>query len=76
MRPRDREKASRIEAVLSDYHDNVRPLPGIQEAACRSAFLEQIIESVHRVDYIRRGVLLRGDEPRILDPRRLVVGHY
>jgi hypothetical protein len=70
MRPRDREEAERIEAVLTDYHDHVRPLPGIQDQARRSAFMEQILESIHRVEYIRRGVLLRSEEPRVLGPRR------
>ncbi len=70
MRPRDREEAERIDAVLTEFHSHVRPLSGIQDPACRSAFLEQILESIHRVEFIQRGVLYRGDEPRALDPRR------
>jgi len=70
MRPRDKEEAERIDVVLADFHVQTRPLPGIQDPARRAAFLEQLLESIHRVDYIQRGVLYRGDEPRLLDARR------
>jgi hypothetical protein len=32
--------------------------------------MEQLFESIHRVQYIERGVLLKRGEPRDLDPRR------
>ena len=70
MRPRDREEAERIDAVLTEFHIHTRPLPGIQDPARRAAFLDQILESIHRVEFIRRGVLYRGDEPRALHLRR------
>jgi len=71
MRPRDQAEAARIDAVLTHFHRNIRPLPGIQSGARRTAFLEQILESIHRVQYIERGVLRRGDEERQLAAQRL-----
>lgn len=68
MRPRDRAEAQRIDAALTAYHNNVRPLPGIQPAANRTAFLDQFFESIHRVQYISRGVLARDIDPRRADP--------
>ncbi len=68
MRPRDRAEAQRIDSVLTTYHATVRPLPGIQPPASRTAFLEQFFESVHRVRYISRGVLSRDIDPRRADP--------
>jgi hypothetical protein len=70
MRPRDRDEAERIDEVLTHFDSHTRALPGIQDPVCRTVFLEQILESIHRVEFIRRGVLYRGDEPRVLDSRR------
>src|SRR5947209_8142138 len=69
MRPKDRAEAARIDAALAEYHEIVRPLPGIQNPARRTAFLEQFFESVHRVRYIRVGVLGRDLSPLRSDPR-------
>ena len=52
MRPGDRALARRIEAGLDAFSCNRRPLQGIRDAAQRSALLEQLIESVHRVRYV------------------------
>jgi hypothetical protein len=71
MRNRDRAEAERIDVILADHHATKRPLPGIQPPARRRAFMEQLFESIHRVQYIKRGVLLKRDEPRDLDPRRV-----
>ncbi len=70
MRPRDQKEAARIDAVLTTFHNDTRPLPGIQDPARRSVFMEQLFESIHRVHYIERGVLQKGDAPRDLDPNR------
>jgi hypothetical protein len=59
MRPRDRVDAERIDAALAEFHKNVRRLPGIQDPAHRMAFLEQLLESIHRVRYIDQGVVYR-----------------
>ena len=52
MRPRDRGLAERLESGLLRFGRNMRPLPGIREAANRRAFIEQILESIHRVTFV------------------------
>jgi hypothetical protein len=59
VRPRDRERVAKIDAGLVAFERAVHPLPGVRTPAGREAFLEQIIESVHRVEYI--SVLLERD---------------
>lgn len=59
MRPKDQELADRIEAGLIDFDHHVRPLPGIREADRRKCLREQLLESVHRVEFVR---VLRGRE--------------
>lgn len=49
---------------------NVRPLPGIQDMDRRRVFLEQFLESIHRVQFIERGVLQRRNQTRHLSPGR------
>ncbi|MFL5330245.1 MAG: hypothetical protein ACJ8C4_15195 [Gemmataceae bacterium] len=71
MRPRDQKEAARIDKVLANFHSDVRALPGIQLSARRTAFLEQVLESIHRVQYIERGVLRRRDVDRKLAHQRL-----
>jgi hypothetical protein len=66
MRPRDQAEAARIGTVLNNFHANTRPLPGIQPPVRRQVFLEQLFESIHRVQYIERGVLCRRGAPRAL----------
>ena len=51
MRPPQRDLAARLDARLLSYHEKVRPLPGIQAPDARLSFLEQILDSVHRVSY-------------------------
>ena len=52
MRPKDRELARQLDAALSAFDRDVRRLPGIREQARRQALLEQIVESVHRIQYV------------------------
>jgi hypothetical protein len=54
MRARDQAEATRIDAALTSFQMTTRALPGIQTPACRTAFLEQLFESIHRVRYIAR----------------------
>ncbi len=67
MRPRDIAEADRIDSALSAFDARVRPLPGIQELAHRGAYLEQVMESIHRVRYIAR-VLERDISDNRADP--------
>jgi hypothetical protein len=68
MRPRDLAESQRINTALTAFHTTVRPLPGIHPPAHRVAFLEQFFESVHRVQYIRRGILDRDIAAERADP--------
>jgi Alpha-glutamyl/putrescinyl thymine pyrophosphorylase clade 3 len=67
VRPRDRALIGRLDAGLGSYHQLVRPLRGIQSAATRQVFLEQMAESVHRVAYVRV-VAQRPISPLRADP--------
>jgi hypothetical protein len=70
IRPRDHDDVERIDAVLTEFHTNARRLPGIQAQARRRAFLDQLFDSIHRIQFIEQGVLCRRGEPRDLDPNR------
>ena len=67
MRHRDVAEAGRIDGALRSYHETTRPLPGIQAPAHRAAFLEQVMESIHRVRYVAR-VLQRNISVHRADP--------
>ncbi|MBZ5563960.1 MAG: hypothetical protein LAP13_16255 [Acidobacteriia bacterium] len=53
MRPRDREFARRLEDRLLAFSREKRALPGIHEPSNRTAFLEQLLESIHRVRFVQ-----------------------
>lgn len=70
MRTKDKNEAARLEAALIDFHKNMRPLPGIQTPTRRRVFLEQLLESIHRIQFIDRGVLYHRNQPRAISPDR------
>ena len=51
LRPRDKVRASKLEATLRAFDANTRALPGIQDAQRRESFLEQLVESIRRIEY-------------------------
>lgn len=55
MRPRDQGLAAQLTSSLLTFDREKRPLPGISDAARLAAFLEQLLESIHRVRFV--GVL-------------------
>ncbi|MBZ5523719.1 MAG: hypothetical protein LAP21_15905 [Acidobacteriia bacterium] len=67
MKPRDRELALRLQDGLLSFAREKRALPGIRAAAKRNAFLEQILESIHRVKFIA-AVRKQKLSDRRLDP--------
>lgn len=67
MRPRDRDAYARLEESLKAFGKAQRPLPGIRRAANRRAFLEQTLESIHRVDFVK-ALFQRDINPRRADP--------
>jgi hypothetical protein len=54
MRPRDRDLAHGLSTKLATFEENNRILPGIADSAAREVFIEQLLSSVHRVEYARR----------------------
>lgn len=67
MRPRDRDIASKIEAGLVSLNASGRRLPGIRDQTRRQVFIEQLLESIHRVRYVAR-MAARDVSPRRGDP--------
>jgi hypothetical protein len=53
VRPRDREMAETLERGLVTFSGQVRPLHGIADAANRNTLVEQLLESTHRIQFIR-----------------------
>jgi hypothetical protein len=54
MRPRDAQKAAALDAALQSHGVNTRSLPGVQSAAERGVLVEQLLDSIRRVEYARR----------------------
>ncbi len=67
MRPRDRDRGGLLDRGLHDFHQHERRLPGIQNPARRQALLEQLLESIHRVQYVSV-IRAREPSPRRADP--------
>lgn len=68
MRPRNRHEAARLRTAIAEYERESGTLPGIKVAEARISLIEQILESQHRVDYIRR-LGERDLSPSRVDPR-------
>ncbi|HWQ85820.1 hypothetical protein [Brevundimonas sp.] len=64
MRVEDQLQIEQLETRLLEFDANKTKLPGIATAAARDSLKRQIIDSIHRVEYVRR----IGD--RAIDPRR------
>jgi hypothetical protein len=79
VRPRDRELAQQLTASLGAFDREKRPLPGIRDAAKREAFLEQLLESIHRVRFVgvirgRRLSNLRAEpNDELFDPLKAAI---
>lgn len=54
MRPRDTQRAAKIYADLAAFEHRYGDLPGILNAAARESFVEQLLESIHRIEYVQR----------------------
>jgi hypothetical protein len=52
LRPRDRATAKRLDARLRSFDQRKHHLPGIRNPDARATFLEQLLESIHRVKYV------------------------
>lgn len=81
MRPRDRELARQLDAGLGSFGRDERSLPGIRRPERRSAFVEQLLESIHRVNFVavlrsRRLSDRRADpNDELFDPLKAAIIH-
>jgi hypothetical protein len=64
MRPADIARAETLTARLLAFAQDRRPIPGVAIEARRASLVRQMIDSLHRIDYVRR----LGDRP--IDPQR------
>ncbi|MBP0635185.1 hypothetical protein J8I34_07335 [Cupriavidus sp. AcVe19-6a] len=79
----DRELATRLEEQLRNYRVNGQPLPGIANPAALATLVEQMLESVHRVQFVKRirdnkdKISERRTDPKddMFDPIRATVWH-
>lgn len=67
MRPRDRNSYLHIETALKAFHQTQHALPGIKDAKAQNALIEQILESIHRIDYVL-AISKRNIAPQRADP--------
>ncbi len=81
MRPRDRSRAKLIEAALCRFHRKERALPGISHPLQRKTFVEQLLESLRRVNYVsvikNRDITSRRADPAdtLFDPLKAAIFH-
>jgi hypothetical protein len=81
VRPRDRDLARQLATGLASFDREKRPLPGIQDPANRTAFLEQLLESIHRVRFVEvlreRALSDRRVDPNdeMFDPLKAAILH-
>jgi Alpha-glutamyl/putrescinyl thymine pyrophosphorylase clade 3 len=54
--------AARIHSALRDYSEAIRPLAGIQGTALLDCFVKQIIDSIRRVEYVKRIAAVNHDK--------------
>lgn len=69
MRPADQPLARHISDRLSQFEHDVDLLPGIAVSQARSVFIDQLIESVRRIQYVRR-IAERAPEYGCADPKK------
>lgn len=67
MRPRDTARGRELEDRLVRHDHSIRHLPGINDSNARSAFVEQLLESLHRIQYVAV-IAEREISPRRADP--------
>jgi hypothetical protein len=81
LRPRDRQLARRLEAALLAFDGESRPLVAIRSAVNREALLEQLLESIHRVEFVaalraRKLSNLRAEpNDELFDPLKAAILH-
>lgn len=67
MRPKDIPLAKNLDESLVDYGHKIRPLLGLRSDAHRLSLIEQMLESIHRIQYVKVQ-LKRPRDPARTDP--------
>lgn len=76
MRPKDLPVAQRLSNGLDLFSENTRPLLGIEDDVKKNVLIEQMLESIHRIEYINvlksRGVGSNRADPTndLFDPEK------
>ena len=52
MRPKDQARAQQLSEALKHFHQHKYPLPGIQNRHYLQSLLEQLLESIHRIEFV------------------------
>ena len=82
VRPKDQALAACLRKNLIYFSTKKIPLPGIAEDDMRECFIEQLLESIHRIVYIRkicmRQISARRKDPEdtLFDPIRASILHW
>ncbi len=53
MKPKDRARATLLRSALRRFSKNRMPLPGLTPDGAIESLIEQMLESVHRIEYVR-----------------------
>jgi Alpha-glutamyl/putrescinyl thymine pyrophosphorylase clade 3 len=52
MRPKDKERAKRLETRLLEFDSKIKSLPGIKNGTALAVLIEQMVESIRRIEYV------------------------
>jgi hypothetical protein len=81
MRPKDTALAAQLNSALTLFSTQVHSLPGIALKNRRAAFIEQLLESIHRIKYIdlveQRNIAPARTDPAsvLFDPIKASIFH-
>lgn len=81
MKPKDLVLAQTLSGGLQTFSQNIRPLPGIHNQENREVLVEQLIESLHRIKYIKliaeRDISNQRADPTsdLFDPQKAAILH-
>lgn len=67
MRRHDIQFADSLEGALKQYHNTIRPLPGITQQSCIQSLIEQVIDSRRRIEFVNK-ILSLTHSPNRADP--------
>lgn len=82
MKARDLARIGQLDAQLDIHHTTARALPGVVDPAARSTLLDQLVDSIHRVQF-PRAIAARPISPErtnpantaLFDPVRAAIYH-